>query len=106
VIPVLGIKKRYVGTELYCATTAAYNLAMKNILPESGVKVIEVTRKAASSGVSSTPNYISASKIRDAIKTDRLDEVMEFLPDSTREFLLSEDSRDIRMKIKASTGRH
>ena len=106
VVPVLGISRRYVGTENYCATTAAYNLAMKKILPSAGVEVIEVTRKTAITVGRETPNFISASKIRDAIRADKLDDLIEFLPDSTREFLYSEASKEIRLKIKADKGRH
>ncbi len=106
VVPLLGIKKRYVGTEEYCTTTAAYNQAMKKILPGSGVEVIEVTRKATTTRYMTTPEFISASKIRDAIKMDKLDDVIEFLPDSTRDFLYSDESLDIRLKIKSSHGRH
>lgn len=106
VVPVLKIRKRYVGTEAYCATTAAYNESMKAILPGHGVKVIEVERKAVGSGKNGPPNYISASKVRQALKEDRLNDVLDFLPDSTREFLLSDDSRAIRSKIKAGQGRH
>jgi [citrate (pro-3S)-lyase] ligase len=105
-VPVLGIKKRYVGTEKYCATTAAYNRAMKSILPSFGVEVIEVMRKVATPGNSKLPIFISASNIRQAIKADKLDEVLEFLPESTREFLFSDDSLDIRLKIKKGEGRH
>ncbi|HEY3371531.1 MAG TPA: hypothetical protein VGK10_11815 [Prolixibacteraceae bacterium] len=106
VVPVLHIKKRYVGTEIYCPTTSAYNLAMKTILPSFGVEVIEVTRKANHLGPDNSPDYISASKVRDAIKKDLLDEVLDFLPDSTRDFLYSEASLDIRLKIKSGEGRH
>ncbi|MEI7422483.1 MAG: [citrate (pro-3S)-lyase] ligase [Prolixibacteraceae bacterium] len=106
VVPVLGIKKRYVGTEKYCATTAAYNQAMKNILPTFGVEVIEVMRKVATPGSSKLPIFISASNIRQAIKADKLDEVEEFLPESTREFLYSDESLNIRNKIKTGEGRH
>jgi [citrate (pro-3S)-lyase] ligase len=106
VVPVLGIKKRYVGTENYCTTTAAYNLAMKTILPSFGVEVVEVTRKANHIGANNAPSYISASKVREAIKSDKLDEVLDFLPDSTREFLFSDASLDIRLKIKSGEGRH
>lgn len=106
VVPVLGIKRRYVGTEKYCATTAAYNQAMKNILPSFGVEVVEVMRKVATPGHSKLPIFISASNIRQAIKTDTLNEVLEFLPESTREFLYSEESREIREKIKTGEGRH
>ncbi len=106
VVPVLGIKKRYIGTEYYCNTTQAYNLAMKAILPVSGVEVIEVTRIAIGSGIDDLPDYISASKVREAIKADKLSEVIDFLPDSTREFLFSNASLAIREKIKAGNGRH
>lgn len=106
VVPVLGIKKRYVGTENFCATTSAYNLAMKTILPSFGVEVVEVTRKANHLGADNSPDYISASKVRDAIKQDKLDEVLDFLPESTREFLYSDASQDIRSKIKSGEGRH
>lgn len=101
-VPLLGIKKRYVGTETYCSTTAAYNSAMKEILPEFGVEVIEVKRKA----LGNKDNIISASKVRAAIKNNSLDEIIDFLPDSSREFLLSEKSEAIKEKIRASAGRH
>lgn len=106
VVPVLGIKKRYVGTENYCVTTSAYNQAMKSILPSFGVEVVEVTRKANRLGSDNSPDYISASKVREAIKEDRLEEVLDFLPDATRDFLFSEASLDIRLKIKSGQGRH
>ncbi len=106
VVPVLKIRKRYVGTEAYCQTTAAYNESMKAILPGYGVELIEVERKAVDSGNDGRPNYISASKVRQAINEDRLNEVLDFLPDSTREFLMSDDSLAIRSKIKTGVGRH
>ena len=87
IVPILGIRKRYVGTEYFCKTTEAYNQAMKNILPNDGVEIIEVTRKANGLDADNSPNFISASKVRDAIKSDKLDEVLDFLPESTREFL-------------------
>ncbi len=106
VVPVLGIKKRYIGTENYCMTTQAYNLAMKAILPESGVEVLEVTRIAIGTGIDNLPDFISASKVREAIKADKLSEIIDFLPDSTREFLFSDASLAIREKIRAGKGRH
>jgi len=106
VVPILGIKKRYVGTENYCKVTGAYNQAMKAILPSFGVDVIEITRKAVGSGADNSPDYISASKVRKAIKHDQLDQIVDFLPDSTREFLFSDESLEIRQKIKTGTGRH
>lgn len=106
IVPVLKITRRYVGTEVYCKTTEAYNHAMKSILPGYGVGVTEVERKAIGISKESVPNYISASKVRQAIREDRLGEVLDFLPDSTRSFLLSDDSLEIRQKIREGRGRH
>lgn len=106
IVPVLKIRRRYVGTEVYCKTTEAYNTAMKNILPAHGVEVIEVERITGSKTNGSQPDYISASKIRQAIKEDRMEDILGYLPVSTRDFLLSEESLEIRNKIKSGTGRH
>ena len=65
-----------------------------------GVEVIEVTRKASGSDEDNLPDYISASKVRKAIKNDQLESIIDFLPESTRDFLFSEASLDIRLKIK------
>jgi len=106
IVPVLKIRKRFVGTEVYCMTTAAYNESMKTILPGYGVEVIEIERKMASTGKGKTPEYISASKVRQAIKEDRILDVLEHLPDPTRDFLLSDASLPIRTNIKKGQGRH
>lgn len=106
VVPVLHIKKRYVGTEKYCNTTAAYNVAMHEILPAYGVAVIEIERITASKDQKDSPRCISASVVREAIKNDTLCDMLGCLPESTREFLLSDESRQIRENIKKSTERH
>lgn len=105
-VSILGITKRYIGTENYCKTTCAYNNAMFKILPNAGVKVIEVTRKALGMDENNEPNYISASKVREAIKKDKLEEVIDFVPEVTKQYLLSEEAKSIIDKIKSSEGRH
>ncbi len=102
IAPILNIKKRYVGTESYCLTTAAYNNAMKHILPKNNIEVIEVKR-ISKNGVG---NFISASKVRKAIKNDTLQGVIDFLPPITKDFLLSDDSLKIKQKIIKGKGRH
>lgn len=102
IAPTLGIKRRYVGEEVYCPTTASYNRAMKKILPQAGVELIEIKRKTSGDET----NYISASKVREAIKNDDLESVFDFLPEVTKEYLLSKDSREIKEAIKRSTKRH
>lgn len=102
IVPTLGINRRYVGEEVYCRTTAAYNRAMKRLLVPAGVEVIEVVRKKDCIG----DDYISASRIREAIRNDALDKVMQCLPEATLSYLKSEDSLAIREKIKQIDTRH
>ncbi len=102
IAPVLNIKKRYVGTENYCPITAAYNDAMKKILPQAGIQVVEIPRITSGDD----KNYISASKIRKAIKEDKLHEYLDFLPEVTQEFLLSQEAKPIIEKIKKNESRH
>jgi [citrate (pro-3S)-lyase] ligase len=101
IAPVLNIKKRYIGTENYCLTTAAYNDAMKDILPKNNIEVIEVKRISANN----SDNFVSASKVRKAIKNNDLQSIIDFLPPVTREFLLSNTSEKIKQKIKKGKGR-
>ncbi len=56
-------------------------------------------RKADGTDVDGKPNYISATKIRNAIKEDNLVALMDFLPTCTREYLLSDESEIIRAKL-------
>lgn len=105
VVPILGIKKRYVGTENYCPTTRAYNEAMKKILPEAGCEVIEITRISIGKDDKNEPNYISASKVRKAIRNNKMEEILEFLPEVTRNFLLSDEAKPIIEKIKTDKNR-
>jgi [citrate (pro-3S)-lyase] ligase len=102
IVPIFNINRRYVGTEMYSPVTKAYNDAMFKHLPTNGVELIEIPR--ISSG--SKDNYISASKVRQAIREDKLDAVIDFLPTSTRRYLLSEDSAHVRAKIKSKVTRH
>jgi len=103
IAPILNIKKRYIGTESYCLTTAAYNNAMKQILPKKDIEVIEVKR-ISKNGIG---NFISASKVRKAIKNDDMQSVIDFLPPVTKDFLLSDDSLKIKDKIiKGKGSRH
>ncbi len=99
IVPVLGITRRYVGTEPYSPTTGAYNAAMRKILPAHSVDVIEIERKANGSDAEGKPNYISATKIREAIKRDKIASITNFLPSCTREYLLSDESKTIRAKL-------
>ena len=54
IAPALHIKKRFVGEEPFSPTTCAYNRRMKELLPESGIELIEIPRLLS----------ISASRVR------------------------------------------
>lgn len=104
IAPMLNIKKRYVGTEVYCDTTAAYNVAMKTVLPDHGVEMIEVNRKTVSGD--DCDSYISASRVRAALKDDQLERVRDYLPPTTYNFLKSREAAPIIETIKKQNNRH
>ncbi len=100
IAPVLGITRRYVGTEPYSATTRAYNAAMKKILTNFGIDVIEIERKSEGVDAEGKPNYISATKIRRAIRDGDLDSVAPFIPPCTLAYLQSDLSKPVRAKLQ------
>jgi [citrate (pro-3S)-lyase] ligase len=99
--PVLNIKKRFVGTEDYCVTTANYNEAMKKVLPGAGIDLEVIERMRLQDDL-----IISASHVRKAIKEDNLKLVKKLVPESTYKFLQGDVAREIIEKLKSSDSRH
>lgn len=99
IAPPLGIRRRYVGTERDCPTTAVYNAAMRRILPPHGIDLIEIPRLTWSNGGAAAAT-ISASWIRRAIRENRLRDVLSFVPEVTREFLLSERAQPVLERVR------
>jgi len=104
ITPLLGITKRYVGTESYCMTTAAYNRAMKKLLPEKGVELFELER--ITSPIDSNEQLISASTIRNASRNNELDKYLKFIPKTTADFLVSPEADEIITNIRKTSARH
>lgn len=77
IAPALGITKRFVGTEPYCAVTSDYNSVMKALLPSFGVEVVEIPRIGG----------ISASRVREALDNNRTSELDELVPASTLRYM-------------------
>lgn len=100
IAPLFGIRRRMVGQEPYCPVTAAYNEAMKRILPTYGVIVEEIPR------LEKEGRAVSASTVRELIRQDRLDEVRRLVPESTWNYLSSEESAAVRDKIRHEDRRH
>ena len=78
----LGIDVRFVGTEPFSPVTAAYNEAMKRILPEYGVKVTELERVTDGDG-----RVISASRVRQLLASGKTGEALALVPDVTKSLI-------------------
>lgn len=78
IAPALGIVKRFVGEEPFSPVTRAYNERMKNLLPESGIELIEVPRL----------NNISASSVRTLLRAGEIIKTAEAVPETTYETIL------------------
>jgi [citrate (pro-3S)-lyase] ligase len=96
----LNIIKRFVGEEPYCNVTNTYNNTLKEVMPNYGVELIEIERKSYEG------NYISASKVRELIKSNRMDQVEKIVPEITWKFLNSNKGKEIREKIRNSNSPH
>ncbi|MCL2683856.1 MAG: [citrate (pro-3S)-lyase] ligase [Synergistaceae bacterium] len=90
----LGVTGRYAGTEPSSRVTAIYNEVMRNELPASGIEFIEIPRAE----IDGEP--ISASRVRELIKSGDLDAVRKLVPKCTYNYLVSEAGRDVAKKIR------
>lgn len=100
IAPALGINKRFIGEEPYCHVTKKYNEAMKELLPDFGINVIEIPR------LSIKGTKVSASRVRELIKTEEFSEIKRIVPKTTYDYLISEDGKDVINKIKVGVSRH
>mgnify|MGYP002355338883 CR=1 FL=1 len=98
--PQLGITRRYVGEEPYCAVTDAYNQAMREILPAHHIEFTVIPRIAAEGEI------VSASKVREMIRQDDWEGVKRMVPETTYSYLRSEQAKSVIDKIKATHTRH
>ncbi len=103
IVPVLGIHSRYVGTEDYCATTKLYNRVMRDLLPANSLTFVEVPRKKIE-GFSG--GFISATKVREAIREGREEELEGLLPETTLDYISSDRFSDVKKHIQETVSRH
>jgi [citrate (pro-3S)-lyase] ligase len=94
ICPVLNIKKRYVGEEPYCAVTAIYNQCLKEVLPRFGIEVTIIPR------LEREGKAVSASTVRQCLREDRWEEVQALVPESTYEFLRSQEAIPILERLR------
>lgn len=100
IAPALKVTTRYVGSEPYCSITRAYNQALLEVLPQKGIKVVEMPRLAINGEI------ISASKVRQAIRDNDWQTVRRMVPDSTYLYLISDEGKLIANIIRRVKSRH
>lgn len=96
----LGIKRRFVGTEPLSKVTAIYNQTLRQVLGQYGIELVEIPR------LETQGRPISASLVRDALRRNDYAALTALVPESTREFLLSEQAASIIQRLKQQPTRH
>lgn len=90
----LGIGVRYVGEEPSSVVTNLYNTVMAERLPQMGIACNVIPRKEANGKI------ISASTVRQAIHDDRLEEIRDFLPQTTYDYFASPEAAPVVAAIR------
>ena len=92
----LGINYRYVGEEPNSQVTGIYNEIMAKKLPENQIACKIIPRKEANGSV------ISASTVRTALKSGKMELLMTLVPETTLRYFQSEEAAPVIEKIKAA----
>ena len=90
----LGIQRRYVGEEPFSRVTHLYNQIMQQKLPEHGIECVVIPRQ------SSANQIISASKVRQCIKTGDFALVQKMVPASTYDYFMSDAAQPVISRIQ------
>ncbi|MBQ7733691.1 MAG: [Synergistaceae bacterium] len=93
---VLGINARYVGEEPNSVVTGIYNQIMSAKLPENGISCVIIPRLQAGGQV------ISASKVRQALKEGRIEQIKSWVPECTYEFFTSPEAEKVITGIQGT----
>lgn len=93
---VLSIKTRYVGEEPNSLVTSIYNEIMSEELPKFGINCKIIPRKK------DNDITISASLVRKLIKEGNIDEIKNLVPQTTYDYLTSEEAGPIIKNIQKS----
>jgi len=95
---IFHINRRYLGEEPYSFNTSKYNQVLKDYL---GQNVVIIPRKEKDN------KAISASFVRQLIKTDKLEKIQEYVPEATYKYLKTEQGKKVIKHIQSNTlGRH
>lgn len=81
IAPKLNITYRFVGEEPFDPVTNEYNTAMKKILPQYNIKLVEIPR------VKDNLTVISATAVRSIMNTEDRKQLEHFVPATTKKLL-------------------
>ena len=93
----MNITKRYAGEEPFSRVTAIYNEVMQAKLPPAGVELIIVPRRECEAGI------ISASRVRQLIHDGDMEQLRQYLPESSLDYFLSSGAEPVIAAIRAMT---
>ena len=96
----LNINTRFVGEEPYCNITQKYNETMIQTFKNFNLNVSIIPRKEMKE------KAISASRVRELLKNDEIEELKTLVPQSTFDYLISEKGKEIAERIKNSNSVH
>jgi [citrate (pro-3S)-lyase] ligase len=96
--PFFGVAARFVGQEPYDATTAAYNEVMRHVLPQYGVALVEIERRAGDDGP------ISATRVRAALARRDYDALRRMVPEPTLAYLRSAEGLALAERLGGAAG--
>lgn len=81
IAPCLNISVRFVGEEPHDKVTKQYNDIMRAVLPDYGIKFVEIPRREWDG------RPISASRVRELLKERNFDEIAKIVPNTTFDYL-------------------
>lgn len=96
--PPFGIRARFVGEEPLDPTTAAYNRAMREVLPQYGVDLVEIPRREGPDGP------ISATRVRAALARRDFGTIGALVPPPTLDYLRSAEGLALAERLAADRG--
>lgn len=100
IAPALAVTRRYVGEEPYCAVTQSYNQALQEVLPPREIEVVVMPRIMADGAA------ISASRVRELIRQKEWEGLSHLVPQTTYDYLQSDEAGSVISTIEESVSRH
>jgi len=94
IAPPFNILRRFVGREPFCPTTAAYNLAMAEILDGEGIGWVEWPR------LETAGQPVSATRVRTAFAAGDLETIRSLVPETTYAYLRSPEAGPIAARLR------